>query len=188
MYGLPIGLINISGNGLFNPSIWTDDTGFTYAGMQFGAGALYTLVYGGVPNDSSWTAASLGVGMGLHMDLGRVHLDVDVSAKSYGTGGNFDEALRSSALGYYDFFEAGSESFDSGEILNVPVYPTARIHAGFTLFGSVAALAGVSFESLISPDQVHNDYFHRGDPWLVPVEGSNYTIKLFPRLFFGLRV
>ena len=188
MYGVPIGLINISGNGLFNPSLWSDDTGFTYAGMQFGAGPLYTLLFAGTPVTSGWTEASLGIGVGIHAKFGNLFLDFDLSAKSFGTGTTFDEAIQNSALPFYDFSHAAYETGNIDGVIGIPFYPSARLQIGFTLFNTVSLLAGVTLESLVSPDQVRNPYFHKGEPWVVPLTDLEFDALLFPRWYFGLRI
>jgi len=186
--GLPIGLINISGNGLFNPSVWADDSGFIYAGLQLGAGALYTIVFAGTPRDFSWTQAGLGLGLGIHLSFGNWHIDTDLSLKSFGSGETLGSAVTESALAFSEFVQIGEQGWFSSRIDDLPIYPSARIHAGFRLFGSVTLLAGVTLESLLAAGQSKNDYFHVGETWDLHISEQDYTISVYPRWFFGLRV
>ena len=182
MYGVPLGLINISGNGLHDPQIWTDDTGFTYVGLQMGAGFLYTLLYAGAPYDDPLSSVSLGLGMGIHANFRPFYLDVDASMKSTGSGADASLAIQDAAMAY-------SFTEDLIEMQAVKMYPMLRATLGLKLFRSIAIFGGMSLEVQIPGFTEKNQYFHSGDPWLITGwTAPGGPVELYPRWFFGLRI
>ena len=182
MYGVPIGLINISGNGLFDPQVWSDDTGYTYAGLQMGAGFLYTLLYAGAPYIDPLSSLSLGFGMGIHANLRPFYLDIDLSMKSSGSGADLGLALQ-------DAMSANDLSPYLNGSGSARLYPMVRATFGITLFRSLAVFAGVGLEGHIPGITEKNTYFHSGDPWVVTGwNAPSGPVELYPRWYFGIRI
>jgi hypothetical protein len=185
MNGFALGLINVSGNGLYDPSVWSDDTGYTYAGFQLGAGAFYTLVYGGGPYESPESALSLGLGWGVHTEFGQFFLDVDASVKSMGSGDDISLAIQDSAL---DFSNIGAYG-ESAEDAPFELYPMVRTTLGLSLFGRVSIIGGLSLEGHVPGFTEKNDYFHAGSPWVLSLPNSpSSTLEIYPRWYFGVRI
>jgi len=185
MNGVALGLINVSGNGLYDPSVWSDDVGYTYAGFQLGAGALYTLVYGGGPYKNPQSALSLGFGWGIHSQFGQFFIDVDASVKSLGSGDDLGLAIQDSALDY-----AGIGAFaESPEGSTIGLHPMVRTTLGLTLFGRVAVIGGFSLDGHVPGFTEKNEYFHAGSPWILSLQDApERTVELYPRWYFGVRI
>jgi hypothetical protein len=182
--GFALGLLNISGNGLHDPSVWSDDTGFTYTGLQFGAGAFYTLLYAGGPYENPASGLTLGLGMGVHADFSPFFVDVDVSAKSMGSGADLGAAIQDSAG---DFYTSDLEALASP--YQTDLSPSVRATVGFTLFRRVSLLAGVSIEGYVPGFSPKSEYFHAGEPWVLTSNAlSGATVELYPRWYAGIRL
>ncbi len=182
MYGVPLGLINISGNGLFDPVVWSDDTGFTYAGLQMGAGFLYTLLYAGAPFMDPLSSLSFGVGMGIHANFRPFYLDIDASVKSSGSGADVGLAIQDSARAFGVFP-------DMLGVEPVRMYPIVRATLGFTIFRYIAVFGGMGLEAHAPGITEKNAYFHSGDPWvLTGWNAPDGAVELYPRWFFGVRI
>jgi hypothetical protein len=183
MNGFALGLINVSGNGLYDPSVWSDDTGFTYAGFQLGAGAFYTLLYGGGPYRNPASALSFGLGLGIHADFAPFFFDVDASVKSLGAGADLGAAAQDSIM---DFGDIGSYVRSGGTI---GLFPMVRTTLGFTLFRRVSLIAGMSVEGHVPGLNERNQYFHAGNPWTLNFAGLPAgTLELYPRWYAGIRL
>ena len=185
-HGLPIGLINIAGNGLFAPQAWSDDRGFTYGGLQFGAGAMYTLVFGGAPYQTYQETAAVGAGLGLHFVLGSFYIDSDVSIKGLGSGSNFGESIVDAALNFKDVFTGGAAS--GPDSWGEKLYPALRATAGFEVFNSLAIFGGVSLEAHVPGFNEKTSYFHAGTPWSIDLGLAGTSLDLYPRWYLGLRL
>jgi hypothetical protein len=185
MNGFALGLINVSGNGLYDPSVWSDDTGYTYAGFQLGAGAFYTLVYGGGPYDKPESALSLGLGWGVHAEFGQFFLDVDASVKSLGSGDDLSLAIQDSALDFTNI--GGYDGPWDPDTFNL--YPMLRATLGLSLIGRISVIGGLSLEGHIPGVTEKNSYFHAGSPLVLSnPESPSSTLEIYPRWYFGLRI
>jgi hypothetical protein len=185
-YGLPIGLINIAGNGLFAPQAWSDDRGFTYGGLQFGAGAMYTLVFGGAPYQTYQETAAVGAGFGLHFVLGSLYIDGDVSIKGLGSGTNLGESIVNAALNFKDVFTG--DIFGGSVSWGEKLYPALRTTVGFEVFNSLAIFGGMSLEAHIPGFNEKTSYFHAGTPWSIDLGLAGTSLDLYPRWYLGLRL
>ncbi len=173
MDGLALGLINISSNGLHNLSGWTDDSDYLYFGYQLGAGVSYTVFYGGAPMDGGTTAGLVsGLGLGLHIPLGTLYTDIDLSAKMEVPG------------------EVGTEQ--AGQFYNYSeekiIWPSLRACLGIELFGGLAVFGGVTLEGYIPEVTNFSETFHSGSGSTFQLFDSGKDIEIFPKMFFGLRV
>ena len=185
MNGFALGLINVSGNGLYDPSVWSDDTGYTYAGFQLGAGAFYTIVYGGGPYESPESALSLGLGWGVHSEFGQFFVDVDASVKSMGSGDDLTLAIADSALDFQDFWRYAN----APEETPFGLFPMVRATLGLSLFGRVSVIGGLSLEGHVPGFTEKNEYFHTGSPWVLSnPEAPSNTLEIYPRWYFGIRI
>ena len=185
MNGFPLGLVNLSGNGLHDPSVWSDDTGFTYLGFQLGAGAFYSMFFGGGPYQDPASALSLGFGLGVHLDFGRFFVDLDASAKSLGSGVDLGAAFQDTIA---DFSDIG-RLFETRGATPVGMYPMARITAGFNLFNRVAVIGGMALEGHVPGFTEKSQYFHAGDPWVINApETGTAAVELYPRWYIGFRI
>ncbi len=173
MDGLALGLINISSNGLHNMSGWTDDADYLYFGYQLGAGVSYTVFYGGAPMDGGTEAGLVsGLGLGLHLPLGTLYADIDLSAKMEVPG------------------ESGTEQ--AGQFYNYSeekiIWPSLRASLGMELFGGLAVFGGVTLEGYIPEVTNFSETFHSGSSSTVPLFDSGTDMEIFPKMFFGIRV
>lgn len=92
--GLSIGLINISTKGIRNLNYrYNYDTKDHIIDYQFGSSILYHLFYIGLPyNLENIDRLDLGAGLGLHIPIGALYTEVDLSMKNnilYNSSGNF---------------------------------------------------------------------------------------------------
>jgi Caspase domain len=173
MDGLALGLINISGNGLNNPSGWVDQSGFMYLGYQLGAGHTYTVAYGGASLSGGYEEGFVsGLGMGVHIPLGRFYGDIDLSAKMEVPGTEDGERLAN----FYAYSEKET------------IFPSLRASFGAELFHRLAVFGGVSLEGKIPGLTNNSATFHSGGSGSVPLGNSGYDLELYPKAFFGIRL
>ncbi|MBN1685542.1 MAG: caspase family protein [Spirochaetales bacterium] len=185
MNGLAFGLINVSGNGLYDPSFWSDNNGYTYAGFQLGAGAFYTLVYGGGPYKHPESALTLGLGWGIHSEFGQFFIDADASVKSLGSGVDLGMAIQDSALDFLDI-PAYAQSTDG---MTIGLYPMVRGTLGLTLFGRAALIGGISLEGHLPGVTEKTEYFHSGSPWVLSNSDiPGRALEVYPRWYLGIRI
>jgi hypothetical protein len=155
---IPIGIVNIVKNGIFNPVLWYDNMNFINAGLKTGSKYVYTLLSAGTQQvslggnqavfgadkDRNDTILVYRVGLGLEIPLGPVFLDFDIL-----TGNIFNDNLSSEKRALSD----AEDSFDARatQILQ------ARLSLGFKVFDHLSAFVGVSYDylrpnSTTSPD------------------------------------
>jgi len=165
--GLPLGLINISGDGLHNPSAWTDGKGFSHFGFQLGTPNIYSLFSVGSQWQDDIHEKYISYGYGIHFTSGFLFLEADVSAKTEWYSAN--EA-------------AGTENWE--EIGKV-IYPSSRISLGWNLGKSFALIAGVEIEGYFDT-QTPDTYLHTGKQYLYESKGN--TFNYYTDWFVGIRI
>lgn len=175
MYGVPIGLVNISKNGLFDPSFWTEEGGVANLGLQMGAGAVYTIIYGTLPYDANAGYGAVGAGMGIHATLAALYMDVDLSAKQplY-----WNSAARGPGSGV-----DGARSFPGQSL----VFPSLRASVGLRIIGHLAVFGGVVLEGAF-PGLTQKSAFHSGSPINLTFGAPNTLLELYPHWFVGVRL
>ena len=170
MHGLPIGLVSISGNGLHNPSVWTDGLGYGYAGLQIGSGAIYTLAYAGIPVSAPTSGTgAFGLGLGLHLPLDAFWLDLDLSAKHQ--------------------MDWTGDSLSILTQIGTPqtAFPSFRASVGYKILGRIALFGGLALETDI-PGVIAKSIFHSGTPWVIPMTNLQTSLDMYPQWFIGLRL
>ncbi|MFP4363521.1 MAG: hypothetical protein ACLFR1_06590 [Spirochaetia bacterium] len=169
--GFPIGLVNIIRNGISDPCVWMDDTGFTYVGFQHGGRNWYTLYYGGAENEDYFNSAeslAAGIGFGIRMRSGLLYVDTDLSIKQQ----------------VPDVWGLSLEEIKAMDIQQQYI-PSVRLSGGIEL-GNLGIFGGVTFDT------------HAGD-WAdascVQFNGTEHEINLFDnrfnvyqKLFFGIHI
>lgn len=165
--GLPIGLVNIVDRGEFHVAAWYSEDGLGYLGLQMTGGLLYTLLYGGVQLSLAPSLWAAGLGLGLHLPLGRLYVDSD--------------------LGIAHVFQGPPEDWGEGFLTSpyAPVFPVLRLAVGVRLFGSLALFGGLSFLAHV-PGGTLLTPLHSGKP-LDLAMGSGHLL-LYPKLMVGLRL
>jgi len=169
--GFPIGIINISTAGFHNPVMWTDEKGFTYAGMQLGTRYVYTLVYGGFDsNDSSADLAS-GVGVGIHFTAGPIFLEADFSAKHMVAQ---QDSWEQTALSFFAFDEQ--------------TFPSGRLSAGIKLADWFSLFGGIAVDGLIEGITDPTPFHSGAQAFSLPISAISTTITGYARWFIGIRI
>ncbi len=78
--GVPIGLFSVEGRGRHALDVWWDSDGSVNAAVSLGSRYFYTIFSAGWVPDSPQPAWTLGAGFGVHVPLGRLFTDADLSA------------------------------------------------------------------------------------------------------------
>ncbi|MBI4978550.1 MAG: caspase family protein [Spirochaetes bacterium] len=143
---LPIGLVNIIKNGIFDPFIMYEDTGFISAGLRSGSKNFYTIGIIGTRTDLD-TVCWRG-GFGGELPVGPVYFDLDLTAGSM-----------HSVRGMIDLFKAGWEMHDDNlltpssstnamterMIYGGAILAQLRLTAGWRFNDNIGIFAGVSY-------------------------------------------
>jgi hypothetical protein len=165
--GLPIGLVNIVDRGELHVAGWYCEDGLGYLGLQITGGLLYTLLYGGLQLSQEPSLWAAGLGVGLHLPVGRLYVDSD--------------------LGIAHVFQGGPEDWGAGFLTSpyAPVFPVLRLAVGVRLFGSLALFGGMSFLAHV-PGGTLLTPLHTGKPIDLAI-GAGHLL-LYPKLMVGLRL
>lgn len=131
--GTAIGVFTYSQTGLFNFSIWRDETGLNYVTLMSGSRHFYTSYSFGYNPTADARPFALGLGMGGHLQRHRLYLDLDAN--------------------YYYVFAGFGDDHKKNQLARLRLLGGARLNSRFSAF------AGVSFNllwvvgdgSLISP-------------------------------------
>ena len=78
--GLPLGLINVVREGSFHAAGWVSELGVGYVGLEMGSRTFYTLAYAGMQLRADPDVFTGGLGLGLHVPVGPVFVNLDLSA------------------------------------------------------------------------------------------------------------
>jgi hypothetical protein len=179
MYGLPIGLINYTKNGIRDIGAWYDTSDYMYGFWANGTNNLYSIVYGGEAY-SDWcvnsNSLSFGYGVGYRFVGKPLSVDLDLSMKQF-FGPNWDRALSE--------FKRG-EGYAGFGVEAVSSFPSARLTVGIPLMGKLEAFGGVSADIGVSgycavPDALRSDY-------AVHFRAFGSDIDVNPQLYFGVRL
>ncbi|HTP60231.1 MAG TPA: hypothetical protein VMM82_15015, partial [Spirochaetia bacterium] len=127
--GVPVGLVSIEGRGRHALDVWWGSDGSVNGSFSLGSRYFYTVFNAGWVPDSQPSAWSLGAGFGVHVPLGRLFADADLSAIA-----------------------------DQGSFRNAPtqpwgVHPRVRAVLGVPIAGPLAITGGLSVKMNI-PDGV----------------------------------
>ena len=167
LHGLPVGLLNIVDRGEFHFSGWYSEDNLGYVGLQLIGGLGYTLLYWGTELSQAPSLFAGGLGLGLHLPLGRFFVDSDLSIAHV--------------------FEGPVERWGEGFISSpyAPVFPVLRLTVGMRLFGPLGLFGGMTFLGHV-PGATPLTPLHRGNPIDLAV-GSGHFL-LYPKLIVGLRL
>jgi len=168
LHGIPIGFINIVENGIFRTSAWYSEQGLGYLGFQMGSRYLYTLLYGGLALGDRPSLYTAALGFGLHVPVGPLFVDADLSAKASWTGWSEGEL---------------AEAFDMSGVS--PVWPSARLMLGVRLFDFLGIFGGVMFDTTI-PGYTAATGLHQGSGSFT-MELAGTPLEVYPKLFAGIR-
>ena len=172
--GIPVGLINITRSGIFQLSVWTDDSGFSFIGFQQGTRHFYLLMYSGMKNDdllggfSSSTPLTAGIGFGTRLRAYPFFIDIDLSAKHLAKGETTGDKL----LHMFSFTPEN-------------IFPSFRFLAGLSVFGDSSIYGGVTLDAHV-PSVTTRNLFHTGYPLVAAI--ADAEIQLFPKLFVGIQM
>ena len=167
LFGIPIGLINVVENGIFQTSGWFSELGMGYVGFQMGSRYLYTLLYGGIALGDRSPLYTAAFGFGLHIPVGPVFVEGDLSAKASWTGWSESEL---------------SEAFNMTGLS--PVWPSARIMLGVRVLRIFSLFGGVMLDSKLTGYTVETG-LHQGSSFTVDL--WNEPIEVYPKLFAGIK-
>ncbi|MGL1891874.1 MAG: caspase family protein [Spirochaetaceae bacterium] len=129
--GLSIGLINISTDGIQNFNYKYNTSSEDHIiDYQFGSSMLYHLIYVGLPNDlDNIDRLSVGTGLGLHIPIGNLYIEMDAS-------------LNNKLL------------YDSSDLFTYTgSYPNISGKIALPLWGDVAIFVGINFDFPIIIDE-----------------------------------
>ncbi len=80
---VPLGLVNVVGDGTFAPTFFSTGSSLFNAGLKLGGKKVYGLLGLGIhPGDDSEQRFSLFTGLGGHIPLGRFYVDIDLALHS----------------------------------------------------------------------------------------------------------
>ncbi|MBI9104151.1 MAG: caspase family protein [Spirochaetales bacterium] len=166
--GVPIGLINITRDGIHKISSWSDSVNNAYAGFQLGTQNVYTIFYGGTDLDNPGDEVAAAVGAGAHIDINALFIEGDLAAKH--------------------FFKP-SEFFNSEYWIkeNHFTSPTLRILAGFRISPFLSILGGMTIDAWF-PDYMDGATFPMKE--IEKVQTFNdwgIDVSYLPRWFLGVR-
>lgn len=167
MYGVPIGLINIVREGISSPSLWFDEAGRSWIGLQRGSSLVYGLVYAGGTGAELFGSPSRfigGAGIGLRLGAARerrFYLDIDASMKTEIIAGRLGEDLANRDL---------------------PGIPSLRATLGIRLLRRLSLIGGVYADMRFSPG-TEQELLFRSNALTASFELSG--VELYPTLFLG---
>jgi hypothetical protein len=167
LYGIPIGLVNVIENGIFQVSSWFSELGMGYVGFQMGSRYLYTLFYGGVALGDRSPLYTAAFGLGLHIPVGPVFVEGDLSAKSSWTGWSESDL---------------SEAFDMTDLS--PVWPSVRVMVGVRVLRIFSLFGGVMLDSKL-PGYTVETGLHQGSSFAMDLWNS--PMEIYPKLFAGIK-
>jgi hypothetical protein len=165
--GMPIGLINIMDRGELHAAAWYCEDGLGYLGLQMTGGLLYTILYAGLQLSKAPSLWAAGLGLGLHLPIGRLYVDSD--------------------LGIAHVFEGRPQDWGEGFLTSpyAPVFPVLRLAVGVRLFGHLALFGGVSVLAHV-PGGTLLTPLHTGKP--IDLTMGSGHLQLYPKLMVGLRL
>jgi hypothetical protein len=163
--GVPVGLLNIVDRGEFHFSGWYSEDDMGYLGLQMIGGYGYTLLYWGTELSRAPSVFAGGLGLGLHLPLGRFFVDTDLSVAHV--------------------FQGPVQEWGDGFLTSplAPVFPVLRLAAGLRLFGPLALFGGVSLLGHVPGGTVATP-LHSGKP----LDLGSGRLLLYPKLIVGLRL
>jgi hypothetical protein len=127
--GVPLGLVSIEGRGRHALDMWWGSDGSVNAAFSLGSRYVYTIFSAGWTPDSQPSAWSLGAGFGVHLPLGRLFADADLSVV------------------------ADQGSFRDATVQPWSVHPRLRAVLGIPIVGPLAITGGLAVKMNI-PDGV----------------------------------
>jgi hypothetical protein len=161
--GLPVGLINIGKNGIFNIDFYHDTAGYSHVTFRLGSKHVYTLVTGALHPFSDPLLWSFGLGVGVHLPKEPFFMDIDLSCHSRNRGGIDTDATTS-----------------AGHLL-----PILRGTAGIQLGNKVGLCAGSSINILVPGLYREIDSDLHLDLDIPPFEEP---VRLVPEFFGGVTI
>ena len=81
--GVPIGLINIIGNGQFHGCTWYDGNNIFTFGLKTGTKYFYSLLSLGFTTNKEEMSFYPGIGLGVEIPINRMFIDLDLSLKGF---------------------------------------------------------------------------------------------------------
>ena len=167
--GSPIGLINITRDGIHKFSAWTDSIQNIYTGFQLGTRRTYTIYAIGTEVQTPGEELFLGIGSGIHLEKERFFMEGEFWGKFF---------LTPDKISSREYWESGHHF----------VYPGIRILTGFELLPSLSLVAGFSADGWI-PDLMTGEYYPKEDTESIQsISLWDWTdIEYVPRWFVGLR-
>lgn len=127
--GVPVGLVSVEGRGRHALDVWWGGDGSVNGALSLGSRYFYTIFSAGWVPDSQPAAWSLGAGFGVHVPLGKLFADADLSAI------------------------ADQDAFRGASTQSWSVYPRVRAVMGVPIAGPLAITGGFAVKLNI-PDGV----------------------------------
>jgi len=167
--GFPVGLINLSRDGLHHLNLWSDSAKQTYMGVQLGTKRFYSLLYGGTAMEEPREDFSVGVGLGFHTSHRALFIDVDLGAKSF-------------------FLPARMDDPEYWVEENFETFPSLRMTAGLRFAENFSVIGGVSVDGWL-PDYMNGALYPLKEGEEVQTYSSdNFSLAYVPRWFLGIRL
>ena len=161
--GIPIGLINIIGNGQFHGSTWYDGNNIFTFGLKTGTKYFYSLLSFGLTTSETELAFYPGIGFGVEIPIKKFFIDLDLSLKSY-----IEMDKRNSTF----------------EIDNNGLYTSLRLLGGVKIFERLAIFAGLLLD-MDAVDESSRSNLHDGYNWSFLI--GNQEFELYPQWTVGLQ-
>lgn len=162
--GIPIGLVNIIGNGQLHGCTWYDGNNIFNFGLKSGTNYFYSLLSFGFTTNSEERGFYPGIGFGGEIPFERFFIDLDLSLKGFIEYQNVN-----------DKFE-----FDKKGIFN-----SLRITGGVKIFERLSIFAGALLDLYVSEIGLPVSRIHDGYNW--SFESANNEVKLYPQWIVGLQ-
>jgi hypothetical protein len=176
MTGPQIGLVNIRPDSRVFVESWTDETGLSHLGLNYGSPGWYNLFeFAGKSTDGNRFA--FGWGFGGRLPAKRLILSTDLSALLVGDPDRLDQAEKSNP---------GSDSLTADHKDAINGLFRARATVGWHLWSRLAVFGGASWNILAIPEGGH------GSRLLRPYESyhwdANNHVRMWPGVFLGIRI
>jgi hypothetical protein len=164
--GVPIGLINIIGNGQFHGCTWYDGNKVFNFGLKTGTKYFYSLLSFGFQINSDERGFYPGIGFGGELPFERLFIDLDFSLKGF--------------IEYDD-----NNSPDSMTEKNL--YSSIRLLGGVKIFKRLSVFAGGILDIYLLDEDSPVSRIHDGYNWSIDAAIDDHEFRLYPQWTVGLQ-
>lgn len=161
--GVPIGLINIIGNGQFHGCTWYDGNNIFTFGLKTGTKYFYSLLSLGFTTNKEEMSFYPGIGLSVEIPINRMFIDLDLSLKG--------------------FIELEKEN-DTFEYDKNGLYASLRLLGGVKIFERLSLFAGLLLD-MYAVDESSRSDLHDGYFWSFAIKDQEF--EFYPQWTVGLQ-